>query len=405
MAPMPEDTQPKFLRNFYLACFFLDFVFAYAIYNVFFSIRGLSILKISLLLGWWAFAVLVFEIPTGALADRWSRRNMLVLAPLIKAGCFVTWFFARGDFVLYGLGFLLWGLSEAFASGTTQALLYDHLKLAGKTGDYEKVLGRKTSFSHLALALSLVSGGFIASRSLDWAILLSTVPLFFSAFFAAGIREAPKAQANGRTRYMEFIRVAWREVRSNRVLPYLFACFGVIFITFGTLDEFDQLYYQLVRLPLYAFGIAGFAWSMLNAAGAQAAYKFKDRPWVFFAFPLLSALCLFAVALYPSIPVIAVLWLAYFLAAPLQVLVEGRIQRHIRSESRATITSFNSFFLNLSAVILIPILGLIGRIAGLRTIYLSVGLILLLFSAWVFRVRNKPAVKAANIAGDPGDGR
>lgn len=396
---MQDDALKRFLRNFYLAGFFMEFVFAYAVYNVFFSIRGLSILRISLLLGWWSFAVLLFEIPTGALADRWSRRNMLVLAPLIKAGCFVTWFFARGDFYLYGLGFLFWGLSEALISGTSQAILYDHLKLAGKIEDYEKVLGRMTSLSHLALALSLVSGGFIASRSLDWAILLSTIPLLLSAFFAACMREAPKAQASEKTHYLEFIRVAWREVRGSRVLPYLFAYFGVIFITLGSLDEFDQLYYQLVRLPLYAFGIAGFAWSMLNAAGAQAAYKFKDRPWVFFAFPLLSALCLFVVALYPSIPVIAVLWLAYFLAAPLQVLVEGRIQRHIRSESRATVTSFNSFFLNLSAVILIPIFGFVARAWGLRAIYLAVGLILLLFSAWVFRVRNRPAVREANSRG------
>lgn len=83
------------MRNYFLACFFEDFVFAYAIYNVFFNIRGLSVFQISLLLGWWALTVLVFEIPAGTMADRWSRKKMLVLAPMIKSGCFIIWFFAR----------------------------------------------------------------------------------------------------------------------------------------------------------------------------------------------------------------------------------------------------------------------------------------------------------------------
>lgn len=194
---MPENAYRTFLRNYYLAGFFEDFVFAYAIYNVFFKIRGMSIFQISLLLGWWAFAALAFEIPSGALADRWSRKKMLTLAPIIKSGCFIIWFFAQGNFYLYGLGFMFWALSESFVSGTTQALLYDQLKYSEKTDDYERVLGKKTFLSRLALAVSLISGGFIASHSMDWALLFSVIPLFFSALFASLIKEVPKAKSTG----------------------------------------------------------------------------------------------------------------------------------------------------------------------------------------------------------------
>jgi MFS family permease len=396
---MASNASGKFLRNYYLACFFEDFVFAYAIYTVFFSIRGLSIFRISLLLGWWALTVLVFEIPSGALADRWSRKKMLVLAPMIKSACFVTWFFARGNFYLYGLGFLFWGLSESFVSGTTQALLYDHLQHSGRTGDYEKVLGRKSFYAHLALAVSLVSGGFIAGYSLEWAILLSVIPLFFSAGFAALLTEAPKARSTGEIHYLEYIKIACREVKGNHVILYLFTYFAIIFVSFGTLEEFDQLYYHLVKLPIFAFGIAGFIWSALNALGARYAYKLKDQAWVFYLFPLLSAAGIIIVARFPGIPVIAVLWFSYFLAAPLQVLAEGRIQHRITSASRATVTSISSFFLNLSAVLLSPVLGWIGRAWNLQAIYLSMGIALLLFALWAFLARNKFAVKAAVGAG------
>lgn len=385
-----------FLRNYYLTSFLENFVFAYAIYNVFFNIRGLSIFQISLLLGWWALSALVFEIPTGALADRWSRKKMLTLAPLLKSGCFLIWFFADGNFYLYGLGFMFWGLSESFISGTTQSLLYDHLKYSEKIDDYEKVLGEKTFYSHIALAISLISGGFIASYNLGWAILFSVIPLLLSAFFASLIKEVPKAKSTEETRYLEYIKIAFQEVKTNHVLFYLFVYFGVIFITFGTLDEFDQLYYYLINLPIFAFGIAGFIWSSLNAIGAHYAYKLKDKTWIFYLFPFISAFCLMIVSKFPSVPIIILLWLSYFLAAPLYVLMESKIQRNIKSISRATVTSINAFFLNLFGVILAPVFGLISKVWNLQAIYLTVALLLFVFAFWVFIVRNKVAIKTAN---------
>lgn len=182
-------------------------------------------------------------------------------------------------------------------------------------------------------------------------------------------------------------------------MRYLFTYFGVVFITFGTLDEFDQLYYHLVRLPIFAFGIAGFIWSSLNAVGAHYAYKIKDKNWIFYLFPLLSAVGIIIAARFPSIPVIGLLWLSYFLAAPLQVLIESKIQRNIKSISRATVTSINVFFLNLSGALLAPVLGFIGKLWNLQAIYLSMGILLFVFAFCVFLVRNKTAVKATDSQG------
>jgi len=115
----------SFLRNYFLHSSLYDFIFAYAIYTVFFSLQGLSDLQISLLLTWWALTSVLLEIPSGALADFWSRRKMLIIAPWIKALCFVCFFFAAGDFYMFALGLLLWSISGTMLSGTTEAYLYD----------------------------------------------------------------------------------------------------------------------------------------------------------------------------------------------------------------------------------------------------------------------------------------
>ena len=128
---MQKFSLNSFLRNYYLTSFFYDFIFAYAIYNLLFNILGLTVFQISLLLSWWALVAMLLEVPTGALADYWSRKKMLTIAPLIKALCFTVWFFANGNFYLYALGFTFWALGSSLVSGTTEAMLYDSVVYAG----------------------------------------------------------------------------------------------------------------------------------------------------------------------------------------------------------------------------------------------------------------------------------
>ena len=115
---MTQPAAPRFLRRIYVSCFLREFIFAYAIYTILFSLRGLDTLEIAALFAVWCLAAAFLEVPTGALADYWGRKTVVMIAPLVNALCFVTWFFAQGNAVLYGLGFVIWGLGGALHSGS-----------------------------------------------------------------------------------------------------------------------------------------------------------------------------------------------------------------------------------------------------------------------------------------------
>lgn len=382
----------SFIRNYLLSSSLYDFVFAYAIYNVLFNIRGLSVFEISILLAWWALAAMLLEIPSGALADYWSRKKMLVIAPIIKSLCFVTWFFADGNFYLYGLGFLFWSIGSSLVSGTTEALLYDELTAFKKKDEYEKVLGQKKFYFHIALAISTITGGFIAHYNLDWALIFSVIPLFLSAFFALLIKETQKAKSTEEIHYLKYIKLAYREVKSNKVLLILLVySFGISI--FGDIEEFDQLYYQLSGLPIFAFGLVGFLWSVLNSIGSYYAHKFKNATWIFYAFPLVAVILLFFVGFKPSIPMIGVLLLSYFITSPLKILIDSKIQHNIKSVGRATVTSVSALLINFFGVFLTPIFGVISKIWNLQTIYISTSIFLLVFALWAFANRKIFAFK------------
>lgn len=76
---------------------------------------------------------MVFEVPTGAFADRFGRRSSLVAGIAIRSmGLF--WLFASADPLSLFAGLVLTSLGGAFVSGADSALIYDALN-PGKVGD------------------------------------------------------------------------------------------------------------------------------------------------------------------------------------------------------------------------------------------------------------------------------
>jgi len=152
----------KSTRLFCILSFIGELVPIYPVYVLLFQSNGLSLGQISLLLAIWGIPVVLFEVPSGILADNWSRKRMLTLGYLLKASCYILWFFSKG-FALYALGFILWGISSAFCSGAFEGLLFDTLKKSGREGEFDRIYGRTLFFAGTGQAVSMFTGGFLSS--------------------------------------------------------------------------------------------------------------------------------------------------------------------------------------------------------------------------------------------------
>jgi len=147
---------------------------------VLFADTGLSGAEISSLFVIWSVTSVVLEVPSGVWADAFSRRRLLVLAPLPNAVGFALWTYLP-SYPAFAAGFVLWGTSTALASGTLQALVYEELARTGAAGDYERLMGRaealRTTAVVLATALAapvLAAGGYRAVGAASVAACLLT---------------------------------------------------------------------------------------------------------------------------------------------------------------------------------------------------------------------------------------
>jgi hypothetical protein len=228
-----------------------DFVPLYAVYSLLFSDHGVSASHISLLLIIWSATSFVFEVPSGAWADTFDRRHLLVLSAGIYAAGFATWMIWQ-TFAGFATGFVLWGLSSALMSGTFESLVYDELVERGAAGAYPSLIGWAHSTAMLTnLVATVLAAPLLAAGGyplVGWAsagicggqaLLAATLPVSRKA--RRPTHDSPLAETErAASRYLSMLRAGLAESRHHpEVRRVLLLAAGMVGLT--AYDEYFPL--------------------------------------------------------------------------------------------------------------------------------------------------------------------
>lgn len=359
-----------FLKLFYAHRFFNDFVLLYPVYMLLFESKGLTVFDMSLLLTIWSVTAVLFEVPTGVLADRISRKLIIITGTSFKLICFVLWLFAE-EFFLFAAGFVFWGLQEAFCSGSTEALLYDTLKKHGCETDYEKYSGRSGFYAGAGVTASMLFGGYVASLGFHAVTIISIISVATAIAAAFGLEETYKPQdpQPAEPNYVSTLKGGLLQIKTNKTVLILLLFNAFVIIIPGVLEEYDQLYVEHIGLSLGYIGIWGAVRTGVESLGSRFAYKFGtmlDSISRISIFALAGSLLLFVSVFIFSVFLLPVYALFYFINSVCYVLSESAVQRNISSENRATILSVNSLLYNLTGVAYNFGFALAAQYSGIR---------------------------------------
>ncbi len=394
---------PKIVKLYYLQRFFHHLNFFWAVDKIFFSSNGINPFEISILLAIWSMYALIFEVPSGAIADMWSRRWIMTIGSIFHTVSYVIWFFADG-FWGFLLGYLFRGTGGFLQSGTKEALLYDHLKVLKQEDQYERYNGYLWIVTTTAfLCASLFAGLLADTYSFGLVIVLTVITNSISTVFTAMMPDAPKQKSTEEVSYFKFLKSSWKKAMRNPILLQVLFYTMTVLVVDGVLDEYDQLYITAIGVPLAAMGIW---WAVRMSAEMLAgffAHKLKKlgRDSVLEKISLVSFCLLLLCSVINSILMLGVLAVCFFFFAVAVILNEGRLQSLIESHERATVNSINSFLKESVAIIVGLSYGFFANLINPRSA-------MLVFASLIFiyilgkKMLNNGTIQASSIStGNP----
>jgi MFS family permease len=285
-----------FLAKIYSYCFFDDLVFIYPLYAVMFVDYGLTGLQISIILMVWSGTAFLLEVPSGVIADKYSRKTILFLAQVARIIGYAIWLFFP-NFWGFLIGFVLWGIKSAFTSGTFEALLYDELKQNGAEVQYTKILGRQKAIKFVALTLAGLGATIGIALGYKLIIAISLISLAISAFSILSLPSAKKLESTHEKDYFKLLKEGLHTAIRTPIILEIIIFVSLAQALFGALDEYWSIFANDVGLPKAGLGIFFIVYGAVQAFASWYAYKFENQSRKFFySLFLLNGIILFTAA-------------------------------------------------------------------------------------------------------------
>ena len=283
----PETVAARNTRAFLWFRVLFNSRFYYPIYTILFLDFGLSLEQFALLNMVWAASIVVFEVPSGALADRIGRRRLVVASSWLMTVemlllCLMPVNGGALTFSLFLANRVISGLAEACCSGADESLVYDALPEQGRQEAWTRVLARLMRWQSVTFMLVALTGAVLydadpAGGEWDlrpaWLTGLSKeehmrLPLWLNFVMALATVAVSRrfvdthAPAGGERRLGEVLAGSFRQMAGAAVFILRSPAALVLILTGMLYDAFMRLfytvgsnYYRLLGIPEAANGM------------------------------------------------------------------------------------------------------------------------------------------------------
>ncbi len=360
----------------------------YPLYSIMFSERShISAAGVGLLLACWQITQILSEVPTGVIADRFSKKYSIMVGRICKVLCFATWFLFP-SFGGYLAGFIVWGIGEAFISGAIQAYLYE-LNEGKKDSTYLKSYSRLKSLEMVAYTITYFFT-FLIGPKFQLLVGLSVISAFVSFLITASL---PTSQAIAHLSGKEILMGASRNLRTSPALRQKYIEGLAVAGTMLMLIELVTVNYRDFGASVKTVPLLISISTIVSAISYWTLHSYEK----FFKKHVLQLLIVFLfvfVALFSTstwLQIFGLFFVTRFMRV-LNVTQESDLLEYTEAGSRATVMSSYSFIAKLISagqIFLVGILAVNNKI-NLPTFWFIIGS-LLLFAA----LRSRPVKRVA----------
>ncbi|KRE80469.1 MFS transporter [Arthrobacter sp. Soil762] len=391
--------------------------FIWGINTLFLLDAGLSNLEAFAANAFFTAGMVLFEVPTGVIADGWGRRVSFLLGTVTLAASTYLYYLLwqlSAPFWAWAVVSVLLGLGFTFFSGAVEAWLVDALRFSGYDGELEAVFGRALMVSGVAMLVGSTAGGVIAQATDLGVPFLLRVGVLLAMFGVAfwlmrDVGFTPERSPHPLKASRDVLSASIDNGLKNPPVRYIMLAApfsaGVGIYVFYALQPYLL---ELFGDPR-AYSVAGLAAGIV--AGAQVVGGWlapmvrrlvRKRTTVLVASSSMGALILVALG------VTRVFWVALLLLV-LWALIsaagtpvrQAYLNDMIASKQRATVLSFDSLMGSSGGIVVQPLMGRAADVYG-YPLSLAISGVIELFAVpflLASRRRRSPADTATTEAG------
>jgi MFS family permease len=339
----------------------------------------------------YTLGLVLFEIPTGMIADTWGRRASYLLGAAIQLVgnlVYVWMWYVHGPFWGWGVASLLLGFGYTFFSGALEAWLVDALKDAGYEGELDPIFANNQIVTGVAMLVGTIAGGFIAQIAALGTPYLVRAGLQGVSFVVALMLMKDLGFTPDRTKgfvaqVTTLARAGWTYGIKNRPVRWVMLA-APFYMGTGIYGFYAAQPYLLELFgDKQAIGVAGIAAAGIAATQVAGGFAvplirkaIRRRTHILIACAGLTTVSLVLMGLVQVFAVVVallVLWAVAF-AANMPVR-QAYVNALIPSRQRATVLSFDSMVNSTGGVAFQPILGQVADSAGYAASYIVSGAI------------------------------
>lgn len=381
--------------------------FIWGINTLFLLDAGLTVTEAFTANAFFTAGQVIFEIPTGVVADTRGRRTSFLLgaATLFVSTLAYLWLWqVKGPFWAWAAVSILLGLGFTFFSGATEAWLVDGLRAAGYKGELDPVFGKGAIAAGVAMLTGTVAGGLVAQyTNLGVPYMMRIVALGLTFVIAFFLMHDKGFTAKSRTSLPSEMKDVFLDAIEYgfKKAPIRWMMLSGIFNGGIAIYAFYAMQPYLLELygPDAGYGIAGIAAAIV--AGAQivgglivpyVGKIFAKRTTAFMTGTTLSVVTLALIGLVGNfwfvLAMLAVWGVIFAATTPMrQAYVNGLLP----SQQRATILSADNMLTSAGSAVSQPALGKVADIWGYPASYVGSAAFQFMALPFLFLARREKA--------------
>ena len=401
-------SSPQLIVRSYLALtglYTLSTSLIWGVNTLFLLDAGLTLAQSFYVNAFYTAAMVLFEIPTGVLADTRGRRlSFLFSISILIVGTigYVAVAPLQNSFWPLAVMSVILGLGYTFYSGAMEAWLVDALSATGYEGQLDDVFARGAMITSAAMLVGTVSGGLMAMVSLAipyYARILLLFAVLLTAFLTmhdlgfsprqTTLRELPAEMAGIAEASIDF---GWRQpsirlLASTSFFLGLFTNWGFYAWQPYFLDLLGQDLPWVAGLIAALVALATMAGNRLAQFGSIRAGR---RTTLLLLAAVLMTVSAIGVGLVGSFWTAVALYLLHSLASGLWLPIkQAYMHQLIPSAQRATVISFDSLLNNSGSAVGQPALGLLAEQRSIAAAYVLGGAVTAAVWPLVLRLRRR----------------